>query len=39
MNATSYVVALPAGTYYFALTAVDVDGNESAFSNEAVGTI
>jgi hypothetical protein len=39
MNATSYVVALPTGTYYFALTAFDVDGNESAFSNEAVGTI
>ena len=38
---TSYVVnSLPAGqTYYFAVTAYDGNGNESAFSTEAVKTI
>lgn len=36
----SYLVdALPAGTYYFAVTAFDTSGNESAFSNEASKTI
>ena len=35
--ATTYVVtSLQLGyTYYFAVTAVDATGNESAFSNEA----
>ncbi len=33
-NATSYSIELSAGTYYFAMTAFDLDGNESAFSNE-----
>jgi hypothetical protein len=33
-NATSHSIELSAGTYYFAMTALDLDGNESAFSNE-----
>ena len=33
-NTTSYSIELAAGTYYFAMTALDLDGNESAFSNE-----
>jgi hypothetical protein len=31
---TSYSVELLPGTYYFAMTAFDLDGNESALSNE-----
>ncbi len=40
-TSTSYVVnSLPSGqTYYFAVTAYDGNGNESAFSDEAVKTI
>jgi hypothetical protein len=39
-NQTSYTVAgLSNGTYYFAVTAFDVDGNESDYSNEASQTI
>lgn len=36
-NATSYTVSAsgPAGTYYFATTAYDSDGNESDYSEEA----
>ena len=35
-NVTTYTVKdLKAGTYYFAVTAYDADGNESTFSNEA----
>jgi len=35
-NATSYTVSgLSTGTYYFAITAYDLSGNESGFSNEA----
>jgi hypothetical protein len=30
----SYQIQLAPGTYYFSMTATDVDGNESAFSNE-----
>jgi len=33
-SATSLTVTLPSGTYFFALTATDRDGNESGFSNE-----
>jgi len=34
-NQTAYTVSgLSAGTHYFAVTALDVDGNESDFSNE-----
>lgn len=39
-NQTSYTVTgLSDGTYYFALTAVDVNGNESDFSDEVSTTI
>jgi hypothetical protein len=33
-GATSHTLTLPSGTYFFALTATDRDGNESGFSNE-----
>jgi hypothetical protein len=33
-NQHSFVLALPTGTYYFAMTAFDADGEESAYSNE-----
>jgi hypothetical protein len=34
-NLTTYTITdLAAGTYYFAVTAIDAQGNESAFSNE-----
>jgi hypothetical protein len=33
-DATTWELSLPNGTYYFALTAVDLVGNESGFSNE-----
>jgi hypothetical protein len=33
-NATGWTVALPSGEYYFAMTAFDANGNESALSNE-----
>jgi hypothetical protein len=39
-NKTSYVVAdLTPGTYYFTVTAVNLQGGESRMSNEAVKTI
>jgi hypothetical protein len=39
-NATNFVVQqLPAGTYYFAVTAVNSAGSESAFSTEVNTTI
>ncbi len=39
-NATSYVVQqLPSGTYYFAITAVNSEGVESAYSTEVNTTI
>ena len=39
-NQTTYTVSdLSAGTWYFAVTAFDVDGNESDFSNEVSQTI
>ncbi len=37
--ATELVLILSPGTYYFAMTAYDVDDNESAFSNEVSKTI
>jgi hypothetical protein len=33
-SATSHVLDLQTGSYYLAMTAIDGDGNESAFSNE-----
>jgi hypothetical protein len=33
------VTGLSAGTWYFAVTAYDIDGNESDFSNEVSTTI
>ncbi|MEQ8859922.1 MAG: hypothetical protein RIC56_14865 [Pseudomonadales bacterium] len=33
---TSQDVVLATGSYYFAMTAMDVDGNESGYSNEVV---
>ncbi|MEZ5550623.1 MAG: hypothetical protein R3E82_07035 [Pseudomonadales bacterium] len=35
-SASSATIALPSGTYYVAMTALDADGNESAYSNEIV---
>lgn len=36
---TSKTVQLPPGSYYFAMTAWDVEGNESAYSNEVIKTV
>lgn len=36
---TSHVLALPMGTYYFAVTACDFSGNCSGYSNEAFKTL
>jgi hypothetical protein len=38
-NTTQWEVTNAPGTYYFALTAFDTDGNESAYSNEVHKTI
>jgi hypothetical protein len=38
-TATARDVTLSSGAYYFAMTAVDQEGNESAFSNEVVRVI
>lgn len=38
-SVTEWEVPLPAGTYYFALTAFDGDGTESGLSNEVIKTI
>jgi hypothetical protein len=38
-DATQYEVALPSGSYYFAMTALDVEGNESGYSNEVVKVV
>ena len=35
-NATNYSVTLAAGEYYVAMTALDLEGNESALSNEVI---
>ncbi|MGI9304103.1 MAG: hypothetical protein ACR2RB_15585 [Gammaproteobacteria bacterium] len=37
--ADTIIDGLQAGTYYFAATAIDTSGNESAFSNEVFKTI
>lgn len=36
---TSQDVLLASGSYYFAMTALDADGNESAYSNEVVKVV
>ncbi len=33
---TQFNLTVPMGTYYLAMTAMDADGNESAYSNEVV---
>lgn len=38
-GASSHSLTLPSGDYFFAMTAVDADGNESAYSNEVVKTV
>ena len=38
-NASSHFVPLSRGDYHVAMTAVDSDGNESAFSNEVIKTV
>lgn len=38
-SATSASIALPPGDYYVAMTALDREGNESAYSNEVVKTV
>jgi hypothetical protein len=37
--ATSHFLSASPGDYYLAVTAVDIDGNESAFSNEVLKTV
>lgn len=38
-DATSHSMTLSSGSYYFAMTAVDADGNESGYSNEVVKSV
>ncbi len=38
-SSTSHSLTLPSGSYYFAMTAVDASGNESAYSNELMKSI
>lgn len=38
-STTTQDVTLASGSYYFAMTALDVEGNESAYSNEVVRTV
>jgi len=38
-SATSKTIKLVSGSYYFAMTAWDVDGNESSYSNEVIKTV
>jgi hypothetical protein len=35
----TYALSLSPGTYYFTVTAISTDGQESAFSNEASKTL
>lgn len=35
----SYSLSVPPGTYYVAMTAVGLDGSESAYSNEVVKVV
>ncbi len=37
-TATSYAVDVISGTYYVAMTAINADGDESAYSNEVIKT-
>ena len=37
-TATSHTLSLASGDYYVAMTALDGDGNESAYSNEVLKT-
>ena len=37
--AASHTLSLPSGTYHVAMTALDVEGNESALSNEVLRTV
>ena len=37
--ANSHTLELPSGDYYLAMTAIDAQGNESAYSNEIVRTV
>ncbi len=37
-GATQHDLTVTMGTYYLAMTALDTDGNESAYSNEVVKT-
>ena len=36
---TDYSLNLSSGDYYFAMTAIDADGNESGYSNEVLKTV
>jgi hypothetical protein len=38
-DATAWELSLPGGVYYFALTAVDLVGNESGFSSEVMAEV
>jgi hypothetical protein len=38
-NVTNYTLALPAGTYYFTVSAYDALGSESSLSNEVAKTV
>lgn len=38
-SVTEWVVSMPAGSYYIAMTAQDSEGNESAYSNEVLKVI
>lgn len=39
VTATEHRLSLPSGSYYFAMTAVDRDGNESGYSNEVLHVV
>jgi hypothetical protein len=36
---THYELVLPSGQYYFAMTSLDAQGNESAYSNEVIRVV
>jgi hypothetical protein len=37
--ATSYAFSAPPGDYYITMTALDADGNESAYANEILRSV
>jgi hypothetical protein len=37
--ATSHAFTVPSGDYYITMTALDADGNESAYANEILRTV